>query len=52
MKSKLSLLGWLLFTALMTYGFYMLLQHSHNGFLQAVEQEGRRVYQFFQRQFK
>lgn len=49
MKQGISYLSWLLFIALMTYIFYIGLQHSRSDFLKGIKQEGRRIYQFIQR---
>ena len=51
MKQGLKTLSWLVFIGGMTYVFFLFLQHSSNGFLRGIEQEGRRLYQFVQRKF-
>lgn len=51
MKQGLKTLSWLIFIGVMTYGFFLVLQHSPNGILKGIEQESRRIYQFLQRKF-
>ena len=51
MVRVLKTLSWLIFIGVMTYLFFLFLQHSSNGFLKGVGQEGRRIYQFLQRKF-
>lgn len=51
MLRTLKTLSWLIFIGVMSYIFFLLLQHSPNGFLRGIEQEGRRIYQFLQRKF-
>ena len=52
MKQGIKTLAWLIFISAMTYVFFLILQHYPQGWLKGLRQEGRRIYQFLERQLK